>query len=65
VTAWSAFFSWPNGGVWSNLIAALLWSPLAAAGLTVHHVLMRRHHTREVNRQTRELKAHMDRVAAR
>lgn len=53
----SAFFAWPNGGVWSNLVAALLWAP---AGFVTHHVLMRRHHTNETNRQTRGLKDHID-----
>lgn len=54
------FFGWPEGGVWSNLLAALLWSPLAGAALTLHHVLMRRHHTKTAAEQTQQLKDHID-----
>jgi len=59
VTAWSAFFHWPDGGVWSNLLASLMWAP---AGLGAHHVAMRRHHTRVAAAQTAELKAHLDKA---
>lgn len=47
------------GPVWPNLVASVLW---AAPAFTVHHRLMRRHTTREIDRQTAEIKAHMDRV---
>jgi hypothetical protein len=57
VTAWQAFFSWPSGGVWGNLLASLLWAP---AAFGVHHAAMRRHHTRVTAQQTEELKAHID-----
>lgn len=53
----SAFFAWPNGGVWANLVAAAMWAPL---GFGTHHVLMRRHHTKTTQQQTQELKAHFD-----
>lgn len=61
---WRAFFSWPSGGVWANLLASLLWG---APAFVAHHVLMRRHTTREIERvagwQTKELKEHMGLVA--
>ena len=25
-SAWSLFFQWPQGGVWSNMIASVLWT---------------------------------------
>jgi hypothetical protein len=56
-----SWFAWPDGGVWSNLAAALLW---AGPGFTTHHVLMRRYNVRilrqETRRQTEELKNHLD-----
>ena len=58
MSVWQVFFGWPQGGVWSNVAASLLW---AVPGFTAHHVLMRRHTTREIDRQTAEIKAHMDR----
>lgn len=62
MSTWLVFFGWPGGGVWSNLAASALWAP---AAFTVHHVLMRRHTTRQIDRQTAEIKAHMDRAAQR
>lgn len=57
--------SWLNrdvwGPIWPNLVASLVWAPAAFAA---HHVGMRRHTTREIQRQTAELKAHMDKVAS-
>lgn len=53
MSVWQAFFGWPAGGVWANLVASVL-------GFTVHHVLMRRHHANTTARQTKELKAHID-----
>ncbi|HXR74010.1 hypothetical protein [Actinocrinis sp.] len=53
----SAFFAWPSGGVWSNLLAAAMW---AVPGFTTHHLLIRRHQTKTVKAQTEELKAHID-----
>ena len=50
------FFSWPGGGVWSNVIAEVVIVP---GGFVVHHVLMRRHHDRKLADQTAELKDHM------
>lgn len=57
MSVWQAFFAWPGGGVWSNIIAAGMW---ALPGFTAHHLLMRRHHTRTAARQTQDLKAHID-----
>ncbi len=57
----SAFFAWPNGGVWSNLLASLIW---VAPTFLTHHTLMRRHQTKtiqvETAKQTEQLKAHID-----
>lgn len=52
---WS-FFNWPTGAVWGNLVASALWAPTA---FTVSHKLLKRHHTRLINQQTEELKAHV------
>lgn len=63
IHAWHAFFSWPDGGVWANLLAAGLW---ALPAFTTHHVLMRRHHTKTTDAQTAQIKAHIDeRMGAR
>lgn len=59
VLAWLNRDFW--GPVWPNLVASVVW---AVPGFTVHHVLMRRHTTREIDRQTAELKTHMDRQRA-
>jgi hypothetical protein len=60
-SAFTAFFSWPNGGVWSNLLASLLWG---APAFITHHRLMRRHQTKTIAeqtaKQTDELKAYID-----
>jgi hypothetical protein len=60
-TVWHSWFGWPDGGVWSNLAAAVLW---ATPAFTVHHRLMRRHQSTTVRvetaKQTEELKAHID-----
>jgi hypothetical protein len=56
-STFSAFFSWPDGGVWSNLVAAGIW---AIPGFTTHHLLMRRHQTNTTNKQTEDLKAYID-----
>lgn len=64
MSVWSVFFGWPAGGVWSNLVAAGLWAPIAAGALYVYHRVSRGWHQRERARiaaqQTQELKAHID-----
>lgn len=52
----AALHSWWSQ-VGPNLEASLLW---AAPGFVLHHALTRRHITRETNRQTEELKTHID-----
>jgi hypothetical protein len=47
----SVFFSWPGGGVWSNLIAAALW---ALPALEVNHARMKRHITRTLTQAPAE-----------
>jgi hypothetical protein len=42
--------------VWPNLVASVLW---AAPAFTAHHLLIRRHTTREIDRQTDEIKAYV------
>lgn len=43
--------------LWPNLLASVLW---AAPGFTINHILLRRHHTRAIDAQTTQLKAHID-----
>lgn len=47
MNAWHLFFHWPDGGVWSNLLASLLWVPVSWAGvhglLVWHHNKMHAH----------------------
>ena len=57
MSVWSSFFGWPSGGVWSNLLASLMWTGPA---FVTHHVLIRRHHARTTARQTEQIKAHID-----
>lgn len=52
----SAFFAWPNGGVWSNLLASLIWGVPA---FVTHHRKIRAAHKREIAKQTQEIKAHI------
>jgi hypothetical protein len=35
------FFAWPGGGVWSNLIASVIWVPIAAIPV---YIKQHRHH---------------------
>jgi len=64
MSAWSAFFSWPNGGVWGNLVAGGIWSPIAGGALYAYHKVSQRWHKKERERvaaaQTQELKDHID-----
>lgn len=64
MSAWSTFFSWPGGGVWGNIVAGAMWSPMAGGALYAYHRLSRGWHRRERERvaaaQTRELKEHID-----
>ena len=52
----TAFFAWPNGGVWSNLLASVLWTVPA---LVWHHkrvmAKLDRHH-QETMREVRSTK---------
>lgn len=41
INSWiSSFFSWPNGGVWSNLLASVIWTVPA---LGFHHRKIKQH----------------------
>lgn len=51
-----ALSSW-WASVGPNLEASVMW---ALPGFVVHHVLTRRHITRETDRQTEDIKAHID-----
>lgn len=35
-----SFFAWPNGGVWSNLLASVIWT---IPTLAVHHRKIKQH----------------------
>lgn len=52
-----SFFGWPDGGVWSNLLASAL---TVLPGLVWHHRSVRRSHTADTQAQTQELKDHID-----
>lgn len=56
MSLWNAFLAWPTGAIWGNLLADSLWAP---AAFIISHKLLKRHHTRLINRQTEELKAHV------
>ena len=55
MSALTAFFGWPDGGVWSNLIASAAWVPLAGVWhrrtLRRHAAEMRQHLTAELHRR--------------
>ena len=53
----SSFFAWPDGGVWSNLLASALTVPVTVA---VHHRKLRNAHQRDTDTQTQQLKDHID-----
>jgi hypothetical protein len=38
---WDVFFGWPAGGVWSNLVASLIWA--TPAGIALARKLRRQH----------------------
>lgn len=52
----SAFFAWPDGGVWSNLLASLIWGVPA---FVTHHRKLRAAHKADTVAQTQELKQHI------
>lgn len=56
MTTWDIFFSWPAGGVWGNLIAAVLWVPIT---FTTSHIMLRRHHDKKIDSKFDELKRHV------
>jgi hypothetical protein len=40
---WQAFFAWPSGGIWSNMIADVIWFALGlAAAIPLRHHIGRR-----------------------
>jgi len=53
----SAFFSWPSGGVWSNLLASAL---TVVPGFIWHHRSIRKVHADALEEQTQVLKDHID-----
>lgn len=57
MTTLRTFFGWPDGGVWSNLIASAAWVPLAALWhrrkLREHAAELRQHLTDELRRHDR------------
>lgn len=44
----TSFFAWPDGGVWSNLLASVLWTVPALAW---HHRKIKQHITETLRRQ--------------
>jgi hypothetical protein len=54
VDAVTAFFAWPNGGVWSNLVASILWTVPA---LVWHHKTVMRKLDRHHAETMREVKS--------
>lgn len=50
------FFHWPNGGIWSNILASILWTtPSFVVGFVIGHFKMKKH----INTRHEELKAHI------
>lgn len=41
MSPWQVFFSWPSGGIWSNIIASIIWAGLP---LTYAMIKQHRHH---------------------
>lgn len=55
---WAASFAWPAGGIWSNLLASVVWTVPAIAW---QHRRQRRH----TAAQTAEIKQHITDTAER
>jgi hypothetical protein len=56
MSTWVAFFAWPGGGVWSNLVASAIWTVPALAW---HHRRMKQHINAVVSRQPEPVKESM------
>lgn len=53
MSVWQAFFGWPQGGIWPNLAASVIW---AAPALAWHHRRIKRHIDRAVQQATEQQK---------
>jgi hypothetical protein len=58
-----SFFGWPEGGVWSNILASMIWTtPSFIVGFFIGHRQlvshMRRHH-QEVMAHIRKIHKHL------
>lgn len=51
------FFAWPDGGVWSNLLASAL---TVVPGFVWHHRRIRKAHADALEQQTQQIKNHID-----
>lgn len=57
IGVWNAFFGWPNGGIWSNLLASLIvgvflyfWKGRAwLKKVELHHIKIQELHERMVS----------------
>lgn len=56
------FFHWYTGGVWSNLLASLVWVPLAFIGGKMLHTSLKKHmlkHHEEVMAHIGKIHTHL------
>lgn len=56
MSAWQVFFSWPAGGVWSNILASLIW----AGGPIIYALIKQHRHHKLVEGSLERLHSKMD-----
>lgn len=69
---WEYFFGWYQGGVWSNLLANIVWIPVALIGGWVFHGKLKArldaHHSEQMQLRIKhheELKKHLTRLVSK
>lgn len=61
MTAWQVFFSWPAGGVWSNLVASLICVGVAWWRIRAKLIA---HHAAQIAQAARHHREHLEQAAA-
>lgn len=57
------FFHWPDGGVYSNIVASVIWTtPSFVVGFVIGHIKMKRHITAEHQKSREHLEVHLQKL---
>lgn len=60
---WHLVFHFPDGGVYSNIVASVIWTtPSFIAGLVISHLRLKKHINAEHQKSREHLAMHMDKL---